>query len=82
LVQKYQENWAKIAKVIETHDKDDCRRRYNKITTSTHIGRWSEEETAKLLNLFQLFGNNWKIISGKLPGRTQEQVKDKIRTLK
>ena len=82
LVQKYPDNWAKIAKIVENHDKDDCRRRYNKLTTSIHIGKWSEEETSKLLHLYKLYGNNWKIISDKLPGRTQEQIKDKVRTIK
>lgn len=82
LAHKYQENWAKIASEIQTHEKEDWRRRFVKLTSTVHVGRWGEDETKKLLNLYQLYGNNWKVISNKLPGRSQEQIKDKVRTLK
>ncbi|CAI2361656.1 unnamed protein product [Moneuplotes crassus] len=45
-------------------------------------GKWTADETQKLLALFSKYKNKYALISKNLPNRTTLQVKDKIRNLR
>lgn len=81
LYQKYPDNWAKISENLESHDKEDCRLRYIKVNSMYRAGKWTDHEIELLTKYHRLYGNKWKLISSKIPGRTPDQVKDKVRTL-
>ncbi|CAI2363992.1 unnamed protein product [Moneuplotes crassus] len=45
-------------------------------------GKWSQGETEKLFSLHKKYRNNYGLIAKEIPGRTKQQVKDKIRNLR
>ncbi|TBU05413.1 Myb-like transcription factor [Hamiltosporidium tvaerminnensis] len=78
LVQEYSyENWAKIAKLIETRSGKQCRERWknhlNPMVTKKPI---SEEEASIIFEAQSRIGNKWCKISELLPGRSENTVKN------
>lgn len=49
-----------------------------KLTNETQKGFWTESEMALLNSLYKKFGSAWAHIAKQIPGRTAQQVKDKI----
>ncbi|KAK4803594.1 hypothetical protein SAY86_003411 [Trapa natans] len=54
-----------------------CRLRWNNyLSPSVKGGDFSQEEEDLILRLHNLLGNRWSLIAGRLPGRTDNQVKN------
>ncbi|EXB82595.1 Transcription factor WER [Morus notabilis] len=54
-----------------------CRLRWlNYLSPSVKRGSFSEEEEDLIIRLHKLLGNRWSLIAGRVPGRTDNQVKN------
>ncbi|XP_011028575.1 PREDICTED: transcription factor WER-like isoform X3 [Populus euphratica] len=54
-----------------------CRLRWiNYLSPSVKHGGFSEEEDDLIIRLHKLLGNRWSLIAGRIPGRTDNQVKN------
>ncbi|KAK3440049.1 hypothetical protein EUGRSUZ_B00373 [Eucalyptus grandis] len=54
-----------------------CRLRWmNYLSPSVKRGDFSEEEDDLIIRLHNLLGNRWSLIAGRVPGRTDNQVKN------
>uniref|UniRef100_A0A2N9H649 Uncharacterized protein n=2 Tax=Fagus TaxID=21024 RepID=A0A2N9H649_FAGSY len=54
-----------------------CRLRWiNYLSPSVKRGDFSEEEEDLIIRLHNLLGNRWSLIAGRVPGRTDNQVKN------
>ncbi|KAG0496832.1 hypothetical protein HPP92_001523 [Vanilla planifolia] len=54
-----------------------CRLRWtNYLRPDIKRGKFSNEEEALIINLHSILGNKWSLISSKLPGRTDNEIKN------
>ncbi|XP_075661123.1 transcription factor WER-like [Castanea sativa] len=70
--------WNRIAKMagLKRCGKS-CRLRWiNYLSPSVKRGDFSEEEEDLIIRLHNLIGNRWSLIAGRVPGRTDNQVKN------
>ncbi|KAJ7945873.1 Transcription factor Myb [Quillaja saponaria] len=70
--------WNRIAKVagLKRCGKS-CRLRWmNYLSPSIKHGDFTEEEDDLIIRLHNLIGNRWSLIAGRIPGRTDNQVKN------
>lgn len=82
--------WSSIAKEINAmvHNGHSvrigrhCRERwYNHVDPELKKGEWTETEDQILINLQRDLGNKWSEISRKMPGRTENSVKNRFKSL-
>ncbi|XP_022737795.1 transcription factor WER-like [Durio zibethinus] len=70
--------WNRISKVtgLKRCGKS-CRLRWiNYLSPGVKRGDFSEEENDLIIRLHNLLGNRWSLIAGRVPGRTDNQVKN------
>ncbi|KAF5476808.1 hypothetical protein F2P56_003504 [Juglans regia] len=70
--------WNRIAKMsgLKRCGKS-CRLRWvNYLSPSVKRGDFSEDEEDLIIRLHNLLGNRWSLIAGRVPGRTDNQVKN------
>ncbi|XVE57138.1 hypothetical protein DITRI_Ditri04bG0067200 [Diplodiscus trichospermus] len=70
--------WNRIPKVtgLKRCGKS-CRLRWiNYLSPGVKRGEFSEEENDLIIRLHNLLGNRWSLIAGRVPGRTDNQVKN------
>ncbi|XVF50310.1 hypothetical protein PTKIN_Ptkin04bG0086400 [Pterospermum kingtungense] len=70
--------WSRIPKVtgLKRCGKS-CRLRWtNYLSPGVKRGDFSEEENDLIIRLHNLLGNRWSLIAGRVPGRTDNQVKN------
>ncbi|KAJ4973493.1 hypothetical protein NE237_006667 [Protea cynaroides] len=70
--------WNHIAKVTGLkRSGKSCRLRWmNYLSPDVKKGNFSEEEDDLIIRLHNLLGNRWSLIAGRVPGRTDNQVKN------
>uniref|UniRef100_A0A6M2F7V0 Transcription factor WER-like n=1 Tax=Populus davidiana TaxID=266767 RepID=A0A6M2F7V0_9ROSI len=70
--------WNRAAKVTGLkRSGKSCRLRWmNYLSPSVKHGGFSEEEDDLIIRLHKLLGNRWSLIAGRVPGRTDNQVKN------
>ncbi|XP_077236689.1 uncharacterized protein LOC143878271 [Tasmannia lanceolata] len=70
--------WATISKRSSLlRGGKSCRLRWkNYLRPNLKHGRMSEEEEDLIIRLHRLLGNRWSLIAGRLPGRTDNEVKN------
>jgi hypothetical protein len=82
--------WSSIAKEINAlvHNGSDvrlgrhCRERwFNHVDPELKKGEWTEGEDQHLITLQKELGNKWSEISRKMPGRTENSVKNRFKSL-
>jgi hypothetical protein len=87
---KGSKKWTEIAKIInlEVHNGlevrlgKNCRQRwFNFLDPSLKSAEWTPEEEDLILQQHYKLGNKWSTITRMLPGRTENQVKNRWRSL-
>lgn len=75
-------NWADIAFAIPGRTAKQCRERWS-LNLDPSINRlaWSEEEDNKLIQLHSQMGNRWAEMKRMLPGRTENAVKTRFKSI-
>ncbi|XP_042500750.1 transcription factor WER-like [Macadamia integrifolia] len=70
--------WNRIPKVTGLNRcGKSCRLRWmNYLSPNVKKGDFSEEEDDLIIRLHNLLGNRWSLIAGRVPGRTDNQVKN------
>mmetsp|Transcript_4956 Transcript_4956/g.9340 ORF Transcript_4956/g.9340 Transcript_4956/m.9340 type:complete len:739 (+) Transcript_4956:622-2838(+) len=76
-------NWSDIAWLIPGRSPKQCRERwcYN-LDPSIDKGKWRQEEDKILIKTQLLLGNKWAQIATMLPGRTENAVKTRFKSIK
>lgn len=75
-------NWTSIAKHIEGRTAKQCRERWRcNLDPQIKKTEWSPEEDVMILNMQQALGNRWALLAKQLPGRTENAIKTRFRSL-
>lgn len=75
-------NWSVVASYVPGRIGKQCRERWvNHLKPGLRVGDWTEEEDAKLLEIHEELGNAWSLIASRLPGRTENTVKNRFHVL-
>lgn len=76
-------SWKEISIKVGTRSGKQCRERWvNHLCPGISKEDWTVEEESTLRDLSEKHPGKWVYIASKLPGRTQNQVKTKYRSLK
>jgi len=74
---KKRNNWNFIVSFFNGKSKTKCKARLNAIHPQYRRGKWSIEEDKTLLNLIEIFGFCWKIISRLMKNRNEKQIRSR-----
>ena len=82
-------NWSKVAKEVNEYrsllynkDSSDCQKRFHELNKKTDKNDvWTEKEVQECLKLHRKYGPNWKIISKKMPSKTDKQIMYKVNSI-
>jgi len=72
-------SWTNIAQYLPNRTNKQCRERWvNHLAPNICKSPWTSREDQFMYNLHQIYGNRWSIIAQHLPGRTDQQVKNRF----
>lgn len=75
-------NWGKISRSIKGRTAKQCRERWvNNLDPEITKAAWTEDEDTLLLMLQERYPKRWAMISKYLPGRTENAVKIRFKSL-
>ncbi|KAL3657981.1 hypothetical protein V7S43_017030 [Phytophthora oleae] len=82
LVAEGRKNWGQVATRIPGRTSKQCRERwYNHLDPSIIRGEYTAEEDRMILDAQARLGNRWSAIAAMLPGRTEDAVKIRWKSL-
>ena len=82
LVAEGRKNWGQVATRIPGRTSKQCRERwYNHLDPNIVRGEYTAEEDRIILEAQARLGNRWSAISAMLPGRTEDAVKIRWKSL-
>ena len=67
-------NWKKISHILGNKTAPQCAYRYNKLISEMTKAKWNRNDDILLLELTELYGQNWNYIVTKMPGRTVDDI--------
>jgi hypothetical protein len=70
-------DWRILSNYLKK-DTDKCIRRFKVKNPLIKKGKWTKEEDQKLLDLMDIFGKNWTLISRLFTSRNPKQVKNRF----
>lgn len=72
-------NWTAIAEALPGRSSKSCRLRWcNQLNPMVKRGPFTEDEDRAILVAHAIHGNKWAVISRSIPGRTDNQVKNRF----
>ena len=72
-------NWTAIAERLPGRSSKSCRLRWcNQLNPTVKRGPFTPEEDSQILQAHSVHGNKWAVISRSMPGRTDNQVKNRF----
>ena len=78
LISRGLETWAAVSRSVEGRSEKQCRERFlNHLDPRLVKGKWTGEEDATLVAAHGKWGSCWHRISGFLPGRSENAVKNR-----
>lgn len=82
IVKKGYRNWGEVAQQINGRTAKQCRERWCcNLDPNIRRDKWTEEEDAKILAAQREIGNKWSTIAQMLPGRTENAIKTRAKSL-
>ena len=79
---KWVTNWQEIADQLEGRTSKQCRERWcNHLDPSIKRGNWTPKEDKLIKSKYNEIGSKWSAISRMLPGRTENAVKIRFKSL-
>lgn len=73
--------WSEIAMHIQGREGKQCRERWlNHLDPTINHNQWTDEEDRMLVIIHSQIGNKWTQIAQRLPGRTENSVKNRWNT--
>jgi hypothetical protein len=74
--------WSECAATIASRTGKQCRERWsNALAAGIKLGEWSLEEDRLLFEMYFTVGAKWTDIARKLPGRTENSIKNRFYSL-
>jgi hypothetical protein len=71
--------WSQCAEFITGRSGKQCRERwFNTLNPDVKKGNWSPEEDFIIFDSYRQFGSHWTKIAEKLPGRTENSIKNRF----
>ena len=70
-------NWKKVAESFNDKTAVQCYSRYKLLNPIIKKGFWTEEEDRNLLELIEIHGKNWSMLSKIIKTRTRKQIRDR-----
>lgn len=71
-------SWPNVARLVPHRTSKQCRERwYNHVCGAVKKDPWTEAEDATICRVQAVLGNKWSAIAQQLPGRTENQVKNR-----
>lgn len=71
-------NWTRLAALLKGRIGKQCRERWrNHLDPSINHAVWTPEEDQLLIELHRQYGNSWVKISKQMPGRCDNQIKNR-----
>jgi hypothetical protein len=85
-LEKYGRDWVKISSLIPGRTREQVKNKGIALPPDSMAGqriitgKWRPSEVESLRSGIDKYGHDWVKISGLIPGRTREQVKNKVRS--
>jgi hypothetical protein len=71
-------SWTQLARTMPGRIGKQVRERYhNSLDPAVKKGEWSQQEDATVVQLHEMWGNKWAKIAERLPGRTDNAIKNR-----
>ncbi|KZT26955.1 hypothetical protein NEOLEDRAFT_1061658 [Neolentinus lepideus HHB14362 ss-1] len=73
------DNWLLVARYVsEDATAQQCQNRYHRtVTPDLARGPWTDDEDAKLRRAVEAYGHSWLEVASSIPGRSNEQCRDR-----
>lgn len=76
-------NWTRLAGLLKGRLGKQCRERWrNHLDPSINHANWNNEEDQRLIALHRQYGNSWVKISKLMPGRSDNQIKNRWNSIR